>query len=188
MRDLRWMTALAVLLCPLLAACGAAKFHSAPPSRSEVRRSLQGSPPALAQLHDQANRLLPGGVTAFNARLRALRGHPVVVNKWASWCGPCQSEFPTFQRAAVKYGRQVAFVGLDGNDHDGSASSFLRRFPVTYPSYVDPRSAIAGTIGAASYFPMTVYITPSGHRVFEHAGPYATEASLEHDIRFYLLK
>jgi cytochrome c biogenesis protein CcmG/thiol:disulfide interchange protein DsbE len=107
------------------------------------------------------------------------------VNKWASWCGPCQLEFPAFQRAAVAFGRRVAFVGLDGKDHDPAASAFLKRFPVTYPSYVDPQENIARKIKAATYFPQTVYFDRQGRIVFDHAGPYVSVASLEQDIRRY---
>src|SRR3954465_13746645 len=78
--------------------------------------SLDGAPAPLAALHAQANQLLGGGRTAFAARVRALRGHPIVVNKWASWCGPCRHEFPFFEQVSTKRGKQVAFVGLDGKD------------------------------------------------------------------------
>jgi cytochrome c biogenesis protein CcmG/thiol:disulfide interchange protein DsbE len=142
----------------------------------------------LAELHAQADRLLGGGPRAFAARLRSLRGYPVVVNKWASWCEPCQTEFPAFQRAAVKYGRQVAFVGIDGKDGDGSAAAFLRQFPVSYPSYVDPNEDIARTIQAAIYYPQTVYFDRQGKTVYDHAGPYETAAALEQDIRRYVLR
>ena len=105
------------------------------PSRQRSRARRRPCPP----LHVAADRLLRGGPGAFHARLASLRGYPVVVNKWASWCGPCQIEFPAFQRAAVAFGRQVAFVGVDGKDANPSAAAFLRKFPVTYPSYVDPQ-------------------------------------------------
>jgi thiol-disulfide isomerase/thioredoxin len=152
-----------------------------------VSAALKGSPPVLTSLHAQANRLLGGGATAFKALLGRLRGYPVVVNKWASWCGPCQSEFPVFQRVAVTFGRRVAFVGLDGKDHDGAAAAFLRRFPVSYPSYVDPQEGIARTIQAATYYPQTIYFDRNGHQVYDHAGPYLSAASLEQDIRRYVL-
>src|SRR5579862_3772431 len=139
----RWLTVL--VAAPMaLAACGAGQVHSKAPSKQAQAAAFSGSPAVLSSLHAQANRLLSGGVTAFRARLESLRGYPVVVNKWASWCGPCQIEFPAFQQAAVKYGREVAFIGLDANDGNGSAQAFLRRFPVSYPSYTDPHSQIAG--------------------------------------------
>jgi cytochrome c biogenesis protein CcmG/thiol:disulfide interchange protein DsbE len=138
-------------------------------------------------LHAQADRLLGGEASAFRARLSSLRGYPVVVNKWASWCGPCQSEFPSFQRASVKYGTRVAFVGLDGKDHNPAAAAFLRRFPVTYPSYVDPQERVAGAIQAATYYPQTVYIGRDGRIVYDHAGPYLSSGALEQDIRRYAL-
>jgi cytochrome c biogenesis protein CcmG/thiol:disulfide interchange protein DsbE len=187
-RDLRRLTAIVALACPALAACGGGQPHNAAPSTSAVTSAFRGSPAALASLHGQAGRLLSGGTVAFHDRLATLRGHPVVINKWASWCGPCQTEFPAFQQAAVRYGRRVAFIGVDSKDHNASARAFLRRFPVTYPSYVDPHASIANAINAAQYFPQTVYITARGKQTFVHAGPYETAGALEHDIRFYLLK
>lgn len=149
--------------------------------------ALAGSPTPLAALHRQAGQLLGGGVPAFRARINALRGYPVVINKWASWCGPCQSEFPPFQTAAVRYGREVAFLGVNGKDHDPSARAFLQRFPVTYPSYTDPEEAIAAALQAPSYYPQTVYLDRHGKMVYDHAGPYLTAAALERDIRRYAL-
>lgn len=170
----------------LLAGCGSQPRSAAPPAGS-VAASFKGSPPPLASLHSQADQLLGGGSAAFTARLAGLRGYPVVVNKWGSWCGPCQTEFPAFQRAAVLYGRRVAFVGLDGKDGDQSAAAFLRHFPVTYPSYVDPQESIARSIQAATYYPQTVYFDRHGKLVYDHAGPYLSAAALERDIRRYVL-
>jgi len=153
-----------------------------------VAAAFKGSPPALASLHQQADRLLTGGVGAFDARLHGLRGYPVVINKWASWCDPCQTEFPVFQRLAVTYGRRVAFLGIDGKDMNASAAAFLRRFPVTYPSYVDPQEQIASSIKAATYYPLTVFVAPSGAVDHLHAGPYETAAQLERDLERYALR
>jgi cytochrome c biogenesis protein CcmG, thiol:disulfide interchange protein DsbE len=181
-------SALVLLACGAVSACGAAAPENSAPSRSAELAAFKHSPPALAALHRQANQLLTGGPTAFRARLKALAGYPVVVNKWASWCGPCQTEFPAFQQASVKLGRQVAFVGLDGKDGNGSAGAFLRRFPLSYPSYVDPHEAIARTIGAGIYYPQTVYFDRSGKMVYDHAGPYESASALERDIRHYVLR
>jgi thiol-disulfide isomerase/thioredoxin len=109
----------------------------------------------------------------------------VVVNKWASWCGPCRSEFPFFQRLSSELGRRVAFVGVDAQDSDGDATAFLRRYPVSYPSYVDPDQHVAAVFGATLAFPTTAFYDPAGKLSYVHQGAYASEAKLREDIRRY---
>ena len=177
---------LPILLAAALSGCGSdGGPPSAAPPPATTARSLAGAPPALAALHRQAGRLLRGGPSAFRARLRALRGHPVVVNKWASWCGPCRSEFPFFQRVAAELGGRVAFLGVDAQDADRDAAAFLRRYPVTYPSYSDPGQQVAKLFGATLAFPTTAFYDPSGKLSYVHQGAYATEAKLREDIRRY---
>lgn len=176
-----------VAIAPVaIAGCGG-HARTAAPSPRQVARAFTGSPPALVSLHAQANELLEGGPAAFQARLAALRGNPVVVNEWASWCPPCRFEFPAYQRAAVVYGRKVAFVGLDAKEARAAAVAFLRRFPVTYPSYSDPSGSIAAAIHAYSAYPQTFYFDRRGTMVYDKAGPYASASALERDIRHYVL-
>ena len=188
------LAALAVLLVALVVVAlvvarpKSSTPHSAHLSTSAVSSALAGSPPVLASLHTQSNQLLAGGTAAFKARLKALRGHPVVVNEWASWCEPCQSEFPVFQRVSVSFGRRVAFIGLDSRDTNAAAGDFLRRFPVSYPSYVDPSQSIGRSLQAVGGVPQTVYINSKGTQVFDHAGPYESTKALETDIRRYALQ
>lgn len=169
----------------LIAGCGTTARNAAPPAAT-VAQAFRDSPPQLASLHAQGSRLLGGSAPAFKARLAELRGYPVVVNLWASWCEPCQSEFPVYQRVSVALGRRVAFLGIDGKDQNAAAASFLRRFPVSYPSYTDPNGAIESAIQAISYFPQTLYFDRRGTMVYDKAGPYLSMAELRHDIRFYL--
>jgi thiol-disulfide isomerase/thioredoxin len=164
------------------------KPTSAAPSSAEARRLLAGAPPALAALHQQANNLLPGSKSTVKGRLAALRGHPVVVNKWASWCGPCRAEFPILQQVSARYGKRVAFVGLDSGDNSGDARAFLRRFPVSYPSYTDGNEKIAVSLGAGAAYPVTIFYDAKGERQYMHQGVYASEAKLVEDLRRYALK
>jgi cytochrome c biogenesis protein CcmG, thiol:disulfide interchange protein DsbE len=151
-----------------------------------AKQRLQGAPPPLAALHAQANRLLDGGRDAFERRLADLRGHPVVINKWASWCGPCRAEFPIFQRVATDRGRDVAFLGVDGRDKRAAAERFLAEFPIPFPSYDDPGESIARAIGAPANYPVTVFVDEDGETVFTHQGGYRSQADLVADIEKHL--
>jgi thiol-disulfide isomerase/thioredoxin len=169
-----------------LAACGSdGGPPSAAPAPAAAARALAGSPAPLAALHRQGGRLLGAGRSKFRARMVALRGHPVVVNKWASWCGPCRSEFPFLQRLSVALGRRVAFLGVDAQDNSGDAAAFLRRYPVSYPSYSDPDQEIAKLFDATLAFPTTAFFDATGKLVYIHQGAYASEAKLREDIARY---
>jgi thiol-disulfide isomerase/thioredoxin len=149
--------------------------------------ALAGSPAPLAALHKQANQLLPGGTDAYKARVAALAGYPVVVNVWASWCGPCRFEFPRFQRAAADFGKRVAFLGVDTQDSDDAASTFLEEAPVPYPSYTDPSKDIGDAVGASLGLPDTAFYDRRGKLVYLKQGPYDNLAELRGDIARYAL-
>jgi cytochrome c biogenesis protein CcmG, thiol:disulfide interchange protein DsbE len=152
-----------------------------------ARAELRGSPPALAALHAQSGELLDGGVPAFRARLRELRGHPVVINKWASWCDPCRGEFPLLQRIATDRGREVAFLGLNSGDSRRPAERFLASYPTPFPSYVDPDEDIARSLEAPANYPVTIFLDGRGKPAFIHQGAYRSSADVEADIDRYLL-
>jgi cytochrome c biogenesis protein CcmG/thiol:disulfide interchange protein DsbE len=126
-------------------------------------------------------------VAAFHRELASLAGYPVIINKWGSWCGPCRVEFPYFQQAAVRFGRRAAFLGLDGEDNPGDARVFLRRFPVTYPSYQDPTADIAHSLHVPYGYPETLFLDRRGQINFIHQGAYPSEATLVADVRRYAL-
>ena len=109
-----------------------------------------------------------------------------MVNKWASWCGPCQAEFPIFQAAALKHGKQVGFLGLNVSDKDPKARKFLASRPLPFPSYTDPKSEVAHARKIAAGFPMTVFIDRDGKTAYIHTGQYTSEAQLSKDIERYL--
>jgi cytochrome c biogenesis protein CcmG/thiol:disulfide interchange protein DsbE len=156
-------------------------------SADELGEKLDGAPPALAALHQQANDLLPGGRDAFDARLRALRGHPVVVNVWGSWCAPCRVELPIIQRASLDWGKRVAFLGVDTSDNRHDAAKLLDDIPVTYPSYEDPNGKIFTRYGLRGA-PSTVYYDAAGKQTYLHQGQYLDRAQLDADIKRYALK
>lgn len=134
-----------------------------------MRPDVSGADPRLRALVDQADELLPGGEPAFKERLDALSGLPVVVNKWASWCGPCRAEAPVLQQAAKQLGGKVAFLGVNMYDSDGAARSFMREFPLPYPSYDDPDFKISRDFPPVKSAPVTNFYDRRGRLV--HSQP-----------------
>jgi cytochrome c biogenesis protein CcmG/thiol:disulfide interchange protein DsbE len=171
-----------------IAGCGSSTGGDYGGKHPDYARALAGSPQPLAELHDQGNRLLGGGVDAYGRRIASLRGYPVVVNVWASWCGPCRFEFPLFQRVAAAYGKRVAFLGVDSQDSGDAARTFLGEAPVPYPSYTDPHQQIAESVGASLGLPDTAFYDRRGKLVYLKQGPYANRAALRADVERYALK
>lgn len=194
MRAVVWILAAAVLAALVVVGLGQAGDDAPAPADepaafelAEARAALRGAPEPLAGLHAQSAELLDGGLPAVRKRLRELRGHPVVVNKWASWCGPCRTEFPVFQRVATALGTQVGFLGIDGQDSREDAAAFLQEFPLPFPSYVDPDETVARELEIAVTYPVTLFIDERGETAFIHQGQYRTDAELQADIQRYLL-
>jgi cytochrome c biogenesis protein CcmG/thiol:disulfide interchange protein DsbE len=152
------------------------------PSLAEAKQLLAGAPAALAALHENASELLPQD--EFEQQIEALKGYPIVVNVWGSWCVPCRQEFPVFQRVSAKLGKRVAFLGIDTQDPEEDATKFLRAHPLSYPSYQDFQGELARGLGLIGT-PATIYYDAKGKKAYLHQGPYRTDAALEADIAKY---
>ncbi len=155
------------------------------PSVARAASMLAGSPAPLRELHSQSGRLL-GGYSELKARLAKLRGYPVVLNAWASWCPPCRAEFPIFSAASADYGRRVAFLGADVEDSAGEAGKFLAAHRVSYPSFQVSSPALE-EIAPVRGTPTTIFIDRSGRVAYTHTGGYETQVTLAQDIARYAL-
>ena len=96
-------------------------------------------------------------VDGQSVALSSLRGRPVIINFWASWCGPCREEFPLLVSAYQKYsGQGLQIVGVIYDDGPQTASAFAKSYGATWPLVVDPGGAVAkaynGTIVPVSYY------------------------------------
>jgi len=105
--------------------------------------------------------------------LAALRGKPVVLNFWATWCGPCYEEHPTLVANARNL-PNVQFVGVVFNDEEDKIMRFLAQRGTAYPTLLDTngKTAIAYGVGGV---PETYFINPAGTIVAKYAGPLSTE-------------
>jgi thiol-disulfide isomerase/thioredoxin len=174
-----------LLACVVLLACCGGCGEDEPESRAiDYEKALADAPPALAKLYSEGDALIPGGGDAFEQQLAELRGHPVVANLWASWCIPCRDEFPEFQEAAARFGDRVAFIGINTEDFDDAAATFLEDYPVPYPSVTDPEKDVQKDVGLVG-LPGTAFYDPEGELVHLKQGPYSSLEELTADIQRY---
>ncbi len=102
--------------------------------------------------------------------LRQFSGKVVVLNFWASWCGPCRQEAPHLQAVWQAYAaRGVQFLGIDHQDKRAGASAFQREFRITYPSVYDPEGNLATKYGLVG-IPSTFVIDGGGHILYRFLG------------------
>jgi cytochrome c biogenesis protein CcmG/thiol:disulfide interchange protein DsbE len=114
--------------------------------------------------------------------IESLRGKTVVLNFWASWCGPCRDEMPLLQKGSKRWqGKDVVFVGIDAKDVRGDARKFLARYGVTYPNVYDGKGSTIGRYGVTGY-PETYFIDKTGKVRFRIAGPVREAADLDGGI------
>ena len=119
-----------------------------------------GAPPPPSASAGVPSAVIPAAGTRLT--LSALRGHPVVVNFWGSWCGPCRAEMPLLVKAWHAYaGRGVVVVGFDVDDTPAEARRFLHEYGVDYPIVTVPDERTPRAYGVIG-LPTTVFIDASG--------------------------
>ena len=180
----------AIATAVVVAACGGSSSDTAStapaPIDAATEKALKNLPPALATNLEQANQILDEGTEALDEKLVDLKGTPVVVNQWASWCEPCRAEFPFFADSASVHQGDIAFVGIDMQDDRGAAETFISEFPVSYPHVWDPDASAISSLGGGLVSPTTVFIDEAGEVSFVFQGSYSSRDQLEADIEEYL--
>lgn len=117
----------------------------------------------------------------FAALLAQVRGTPMVVNVWASWCVPCRAEAPGLAAASARYGSRVQFLGIDVLDDRSDARAFVEEHGWTYPSVFDATHAIPTSLGHSGQ-PVTLFYSADGTLVDVVDGQISA-AALEQGIQ-----
>ena len=102
--------------------------------------------------------------------LAGLKGKPIVINFWASWCPPCRIEAPLLERTWRAYkNREVVFIGVDVQDREEDALNYIREFDITYPNGPDPTGEISIDYGVSG-LPVTFFVSRKGEIVRRWVG------------------
>lgn len=121
------------------------------------------------------------GVPGTAVTLASYPGQPVIVNFFASWCGPCQRETPLLARYYETHASHVNVIGVDANDQQAAALSFLARKGVRYPVGWDPFPAATTTSYGVYALPQTFFLN-SQHRIVAHVMGALTAGVLARDV------
>ena len=142
--------------------------------RPSGKSSVAGAAPLFV------SRDLNGGPVA----LLSYRGHPVLLNFWASWCVPCRSEFPVLKRLQAET-PDLAVLGVVFQDGDASARSFMQSQGATWPGVRDPKGQIAGGYGVRPKpgIPVSVLVGSSGRIIARRAGPLTSDRAAQDFVK-----
>ncbi len=125
------------------------------------------------------------GVAPETLELSSLRGRPVVLDFWATWCGPCQAQSPIVNAVAQRYkDKGLAVVGVNTSDEDGLAARFVKKKGHNFPIVYDENNTIAKQYGVSN-LPTLIVISKTGKIVAVRRG-VTSDSALDEIVRRYL--
>lgn len=111
--------------------------------------------------------------------LEDYRGQWVLLNVWASWCGPCKAESPALDRFEKNNRDRITVLGVDTKDLSEDAMKFLREFKIEYPQLRDASGDYTDGKLKTTGVPESFLVDPEGNLVAHYPGPFADEAAIE---------
>jgi cytochrome c biogenesis protein CcmG, thiol:disulfide interchange protein DsbE len=160
------VVAVSVVAALIVTAAAAPAKKAAGPPKPPLARSF-----ALPEL----------GHPAAAVSLASYAGRPVIVNFFASWCGPCQRETPLLARFYASQHGRVLIVGVDANDQTAAALHFIAKAGVRYPVVFDGFPSRVTTSYGVYALPQTFFLNASHHIVAKVMGP-VTQRQLARDV------
>lgn len=110
------------------------------------------------------------GLVGSAGKLSSFRGKPLLINVWASWCGPCREEMGSIERLSRRYGgKAFNVVGISTDDDQAAAAKFVKASGVSFPNYIDRNLVLENMLGA-NRLPLTVLVDGEGRVIKKIAG------------------
>jgi thiol-disulfide isomerase/thioredoxin len=110
------------------------------------------------------------GISTPSRRLSDFRGKPLVINVWASWCGPCRQEMGSLERLSRRFGgKQLNVIGISTDDYRDRAQAFVKQFNITFSNFIDHELFLENMLGA-DHLPLTLLIDAQGKVLGKYYG------------------
>ncbi|MCG2578186.1 TlpA family protein disulfide reductase [Dechloromonas sp. XY25] len=112
------------------------------------------------------------GLNGPSKKVSDFRGKPLIINVWASWCGPCRAEMGSLDRLAKRYGKQFTVIGISTDDYPENAKSFLQKSGTAFPMFIDDKPWPLENMLGANRLPLTVLIDADGKVLGKYYGAH----------------
>lgn len=143
--------------------------------------------PVGATIGAQAPRFALSDLDGNEIRLSDLRGRPVIVNFWATWCGPCVEEFPLLEQAASEHAVDgLAVIGIVYRDNADGVRAFMDRMGASWPAVMDPGEKVAQEYGI--FGPPESFFIDAGGTILARQIGQLSAADLERHLAQILVK
>ena len=110
------------------------------------------------------------GISTPSRRLSDFRGKPLIINVWASWCGPCRQEMGSLERLSRRFGgKQFNVIGVSTDDYRDRAQAFVKQANITFSNFIDHELFLENMLGA-DRLPLTLLIDAQGKVLGRHYG------------------
>lgn len=112
------------------------------------------------------------GFSGNTKKFSDYRGKPLIINVWASWCGPCRAEMGSLDRLARRYGgKQFNVIGISTDDYGDAAAAFIKQSKISFVNYLDSKLFLENMLGANT-IPLTVLVDANGRVLEKVRGAY----------------
>ncbi len=135
-----------------------------------VAMPLRAATPGEVEIGGTLREATMQGLLGPSRKLSEFRGKPLIVNVWASWCGPCRAEMGSLEKLFWRYeGKKFAMIGISTDDYRERAEAFLKKSPSSFSHFIDSRLLLENMLGA-NRLPLTVLVDANGRVVGKYYG------------------
>lgn len=122
------------------------------------------------------------GLNGKSKKLSDFKGKPLIINVWASWCGPCRAEIGSLERLAQLYnGKEFNLIGISTDDYRNKAMAFIEQTEITFENFIDSKLYLENMLGANT-IPLTIFVDADGRVLEKVRGSYNWDSPIAIDI------